>query len=104
MSLPGSSKTALFGCFIAFAFFNSACVSQTVIYENNFDDDFVDTDDGPSSRDRDGVFYGIGAEVGPKDIGLGGITGNSGVRLRFGVDTFKDFESFRPNAALVFQF
>ena len=39
MSLPGSSKTALFGCFIAFAFFNSACVSQTVIYENNFDDD-----------------------------------------------------------------
>jgi len=39
MSLLGSSKTALFGCFIAFAFFNSACVSQTVIYENNFDDD-----------------------------------------------------------------
>ena len=40
-----------------------------------------------SIRDRDGVIYGIGAEVGPKDIGLGGITGNSGVRLRFGVDT-----------------
>ena len=73
--------------------------------ENDFgDDDFIDTDDGPSRRDRDGVIYGIGAEVGPKDIGLGGITGNSGVRLRFGVDTFKNFESFRPSAAVVLQF
>ncbi len=73
--------------------------------ENDFGDaDFVDTEDGPSIRDRDGMIYGIGAEVGPQDIGLGGLTGNSGVRLRFGVDTFKDFESFRPNAALVFQF
>ncbi|MDT0576989.1 opacity protein [Croceicoccus sp. F390] len=73
--------------------------------ENNFDDDdLVDTDDGPSSRDRDGVIYGIGAEVGTKDIGLGGLTGNSGVRLRLGVDTFKNFESFRPSAAVVFQF
>lgn len=73
--------------------------------ENDFDDDdFIDTDGGPSSRDRDGVIYGIGAEVGPEDIGLGGVTGNSGVRLRFGVDTFKDFESFRPSAALVFHF
>ena len=74
--------------------------------ENDFDDDddFLDTDEGPSSRDRDGIIYGIGAEVGPRDIGLGGITGNSGVRLRFGVDTFKDFESFRPSAALVFHF
>ncbi|QQN73814.1 opacity protein [Croceicoccus sp. YJ47] len=73
--------------------------------ENNYaDDDFLDTDGGPSSRDRDGMIYGIGAEVGTKDIGLGGVTGESGVRLRVGVDTFKDFESFRPNAAVVFQF
>ncbi|MDE0932213.1 MAG: opacity protein [Novosphingopyxis baekryungensis] len=57
-----------------------------------------------SIRDRDGVIYGIGAEVGPKDIGLGGLTGNSGARLRFGVDTFKDFNSFRPSAAVVFHF
>ncbi len=72
--------------------------------ENNIDDDFIDTDAGPSTRDRDGMIYGIGAEMGTKDIGLGGITGESGVRLRFGVDTFKDFELFRPNAAVVFQF
>ncbi|MGB3739468.1 MAG: opacity protein [Pontixanthobacter sp.] len=75
--------------------------------ENDFNDDdgdFIDTDDGPSRRDRDGVFFGIGAEVGPEDIGLGGITGQAGPRLRFGVDTFKDFESFRPSAAVVFQF
>ena len=71
---------------------------------NNADDDFIDTEDGPSRRDRDGVFYGIGAEVGPQDIGLDGITGNAGFRLRFGVDTYKDFESFAPNAAVVFQF
>ncbi len=75
--------------------------------ENDFNDDdsdFIDTDDGPSRRDRDGIIYGIGAEVGPGDIGLGGITGEAGPRLRFGVDTFKDFESFRPSASLVFQF
>ena len=75
--------------------------------ENDFNDDdgdFIDTDEGPSRRDRDGVFYGIGAEVGPEDIGLGGITGQAGPRLRFGVDTFKDFESFRPSASVVFQF
>ena len=39
MSLSASSKVALLGCLVVFAFFNSACVSQTVIYENNFDDD-----------------------------------------------------------------
>ena len=34
-----SSKTVFLSCLIAYAFLNSACVSQTVIYENNFDDD-----------------------------------------------------------------
>lgn len=48
--------------------------------------------------------YGIGVEVGPKDIGLGGITGNSGVRLRLGVDTFDNFQSLRPTGAVVFHF
>lgn len=45
--------------------------------------------------------YGGGVEVGPKDIGLGGLTGSSGVRLRLQVDTY-DFDSIRPMAGIVF--
>jgi len=48
--------------------------------------------------------YGIGVEVGPKDIGLGGITGSAGPRLRLTVDTFDNFQSLRPQAAVVFHF
>ena len=57
-----------------------------------------------SIRDRDGMIYGIGAEVGPKDIGLGGLTGNSGLRLRMEVSTFDDAHSFRPMAGVVAHF
>ncbi|WP_129790680.1 opacity protein [Sphingosinicella sp. CPCC 101087] len=47
--------------------------------------------------------YGLGVEVGPSDIGLGGITGNSGVRIRLQAETY-DFDSLRPMAGLVFHF
>lgn len=47
--------------------------------------------------------YGIGVEVGPKDIGLGGVTGKSGVRLRLQMDTY-DFDSLRPMAGVIFHF
>lgn len=47
--------------------------------------------------------YGVGVEIGPKNIGLGGLTGNSGVRLRLAADTY-DLKSIRPSAALVFHF
>lgn len=53
-------------------------------------------------NDRNEV-YGVGVEVGPKSIGLGGLTGNSGVRLRLAADTY-DLRSIRPSAALVFHF
>lgn len=53
--------------------------------------------------DQDDWIYGLGVEVGPKDIGLGGITGNSGVRLRLEVQTF-DFNSIRPMGGAVFHF
>ena len=33
------SKITVLSCLIVFAFFHSTCVSQTVIYENNFDND-----------------------------------------------------------------
>ncbi len=53
-------------------------------------------------NDRNEI-YGVGVEVGPKSIGLGGLTGNSGVRLRLAADTY-DLRSIRPSAALVFHF
>ena len=59
---------------------------------------------GNDSRDFHAVSYGIGAEVGPKDIGLGGITGNAGVRLRLEVSTFGDADSFRPMAGVIAHF
>ena len=59
---------------------------------------------GNDSRDYHDVTYGVGVEVGPKDIGLGGITGNSGVRLRLEANTFGDFHSFRPMAGVIAHF
>ena len=61
---------------------------------------------GKSSRDfsdhRDWM-WGGGVEVGPQDIGLGGITGNAGPRLRLQVETY-DFDSIRPMAGVIFHF
>lgn len=55
------------------------------------------------NRDYGNEVYGIGVEVGPKDIGLGGITGNSGARIRLEMNT-TDFNSIRPTAGVVFHF
>ena len=57
-----------------------------------------------TSRDYDDVTYGIGFEVGPKEIGLGGITGNGGFRLRGEVSTFGDAHSFRPMLGVITHF
>ncbi len=59
---------------------------------------------GKNSPDFHAVTYGIGAEVGPKDIGLSGLTGNAGVRFRMEVSTFGSADSFRPMAGAVFHF
>lgn len=56
-----------------------------------------------SYPDRKDWIYGVGVEVGPKDIGLGGITGNSGIRLRLQAETY-DFDSIRPMGGVVFHF
>ena len=53
--------------------------------------------------DRSDLMYGAGVEGGPKDIGLGGVTGTSGPRLRLQIDTY-DFDSIRPMAGVVFHF
>ena len=59
---------------------------------------------GNNSPDFGAITYGIGAEIGPKDIGLGGITGRSGIRLRTEVSTYGSAKSFRPMAGLVAHF
>ena len=70
---------------------------------NNFDK-FAPGVVGNLNRDYHATVYGIGTEVGPKDIGLGGITGNSGLRLRLEVSTFDDAHSFRPMGGIVAHF
>ena len=59
---------------------------------------------GDNSPDFHDVTYGAGVEVGPKNIGMGGITGNGGVRLRLEVDTFGSTHSFRPMAGIITHF
>ena len=56
-----------------------------------------------ADRDFGSEVYGLGVEVGPREIGLGGLTGESGARLRLEVTT-NDFESVRPMAGVVFHF
>lgn len=53
--------------------------------------------------DRKDWTYGLGVEAGPRDIGLGGITSNSGVRFRLSVET-ADFNSIRPMGGVIFHF
>lgn len=59
--------------------------------------------EGRGFEDRNDWVYGVGLEVGPKDIGLGGITGSAGPRLRLSAETY-DFKSIRPMAGVVFHF
>jgi opacity protein-like surface antigen len=53
--------------------------------------------------DHHDMTYGVGVEVGPKDIGLAGVFGQAGPRLRLQAETF-DFDSIRPMAGVVFAF
>lgn len=57
-----------------------------------------------TDRDFHDMTYGVGFEVGPKDIGLGGVTGNSGFRLRGEVSTYGWMDSFRPTLGIVTHF
>jgi len=59
---------------------------------------------GDNSPDFHAVSYGVGAEVGPKDIGLSGITGNAGIRFRVEASTFGSAKSFRPMAGVIAHF
>ena len=52
--------------------------------------------------DRSDMIYGVGVEVGPKDIGLGEMFGPT-ARLRLEAKTY-DFDSIRPMAGVVLGF
>ncbi|WP_267379001.1 opacity protein [Sphingomonas sp. GC_Shp_6] len=56
------------------------------------------------NRDYGAMTYGIGTEVGPKDIGLKGITGNAGFRIRAEVNTYGSFRSLRPMLGVITHF
>ena len=56
------------------------------------------------NRKDDDITYGIGFEAGPKDIGLGGITGNAGFRIRGEVSTYGEADSFRPMLGIITHF
>ena len=64
----------------------------------NFTDDAV-----TGGQDYGDEVYGIGVEAGPREIGLGGLTGESGVRIRLEMTT-RDFKTLRPMAGVVFHF
>ena len=64
---------------------------------------WVNGDHSRGFRDHRDWMWGGGVEVGPKDIGLGGLTDSAGPRLRLQVDTY-DFDSIRPMAGVVFHF
>ncbi len=64
----------------------------------------LETNGGDTNRTYNAITYGIGMEVGPKDIGLQGLTGRAGVRLRAEVNTFGDFHSLRPMLGIVTHF
>ena len=53
--------------------------------------------------DQKAWVWGGGVEVGPKDIGLGGITDSAGPRLRLSIETY-DFDSVRPMVGVIFHF
>lgn len=64
---------------------------------------WTDVRSGRGFADRKSWMWGIGLEAGPRDIGLGGITSNSGLRFRVSMET-ADFDSIRPMAGVVFHF
>jgi outer membrane immunogenic protein len=69
----------------------------------NFDH-FSSNSTANTSHDYHGWEPGIGFEAGPKDIGLGGLTGRAGVRIRGEVSTFENFRSVRPMLGVITHF
>lgn len=64
---------------------------------------WIDVRDNRGFANRQDWVWGLGTEFGPRDVGLGGVTGRAGPRFRISVETM-DFESIRPMAGVIFHF
>ena len=62
------------------------------------------TPGGDTGRKYGDFTYGLGVEVGPKDIGLKGLTNNAGVRIRGEINTYGAFHSIRPMLGIITHF
>ena len=62
------------------------------------------TPGGDTGRKYGDWEYGLGVEVGPKDIGLKGLTNNAGIRIRAEINTYGAFHSYRPMLGLITHF
>ena len=70
----------------------------------NFDHFGPRTPGGDTRRDYSDWTYGLGVEVGPKDIGLKGLTNNAGIRIRGEINTYGTAHSIRPMLGLITHF
>lgn len=78
-------------------------IGESGLVYGSFGYTWIDAKTDRGFINRDDWVYGLGVEVGPKDIGLAGITGGAGPRLRFSVESY-DMKSIRPMAGMIFHF
>ena len=78
-------------------------VGDSGLFYGSFGRTWIDGRGQRGFGDRNDWVYGLGVEVGPRDIGLGGVTGRAGPRLRVSMETY-DMKSIRPMAGVIFHF
>ena len=78
-------------------------VGQSGLFYGRAGYQWINFDGSENNGDIGNEIYGLGLEVGPKDIGLEGITNRAGVRFKAEMNTY-DFESLRPSLGVVFHF
>jgi len=64
---------------------------------------WIDARNSRGFSDRKDWVWGLGTEFGPRDIGMGGVTGEAGPRFRISVETM-DFDNIRAMGGVVFHF
>ncbi|WP_310498846.1 opacity protein [Sandarakinorhabdus sp.] len=78
-------------------------IGDSGLVYGSFGHTWIDMRNNSMFQNRKDWVYGLGVEVGPKDIGLGGVTGRAGPRLRLLVESY-DLQSIRPMAGIIFHF
>lgn len=78
-------------------------VGDSGLIYGSFGRTWIDAKADRGFSNRNDWVYGLGVEVGPRDIGLGGVTGRAGPRFRLSVESY-DMKSIRPMAGMIFHF